>query len=97
MRMKGISYEEPSSNSTGLWLVQVRLDGKLTGQIRKVSGGYQYWPKGVKKHAEQAYFTLAEVKKSLENRSERMQEREYIKKSMRHLSELQMEYKISNN
>ena len=25
--------------------IKVRLDGRVCGEIRKVEGGYQYWPK----------------------------------------------------
>lgn len=46
----------------------VLLEGKKVGEIRKVTGGYQYWPEGKKKLANKndVFSTVAEVRKVLE-------------------------------
>jgi len=44
----------------------VYLDGKKVGIIKRVIGGYQYFPKGSKKGGE-VFFLLSSVKKSLES------------------------------
>ena len=46
--------------------LQVCLDGKICGEIREVTGGYQYFPKGSKVGGD-VYPTLEEVKHSLES------------------------------
>ena len=46
----------------------VRLDGKLVGRIRKVKGGYQYFPRGYDKGGE--ITTLENLKYILEIGSE---------------------------
>jgi len=46
--------------------IQVRQDGKIIGEIRKVSGGFQYFPKGHKEGGD-IFSTLLAVKKSLES------------------------------
>lgn len=33
-------------------VIRVRLDGKFIGEIREVETGFQYWPQGLKKHAD---------------------------------------------
>jgi hypothetical protein len=46
-------------------IIEVRLDGKVVGQIRPVNtGGYQYIPKGQKTRGE-VFQSIAEVKASL--------------------------------
>ena len=42
----------------------VSLDGRLVGEIRKVTGGYQYFPKGAKKGGE-IFRSVGDVKRSL--------------------------------
>ena len=46
----------------------VYLENKFIGEIRKVEGGYQYWPQGKKKYADpdDIFPTIAEVKNILE-------------------------------
>lgn len=46
--------------------VSVRIDGKVVGEIRKVEGGYQYFPKGHSKGGEILPSMLA-VKRTLED------------------------------
>lgn len=43
----------------------VRLDGKVCGEIRKVEGGYQYFPKGYKNVGGKIFSTVTLVQKSL--------------------------------
>lgn len=42
----------------------VRLDGKVCGEIRKVEGGFQYFPKG-QKTGGQVFKTVSKVQRSL--------------------------------
>ena len=44
--------------------LKVRTDGRISGEIRKVNGGYQYFPKGSKAGGE-IFETLEQVQKSL--------------------------------
>lgn len=44
--------------------VKVKVDGKYVGDIKSVSGGYQYFPKGIKSGGD-VYATLQECKDSL--------------------------------
>lgn len=44
--------------------LKVRLDGKICGEIRKSTGGYQYFPKNQKTGGE-ILPTVADVQKSL--------------------------------
>lgn len=45
--------------------ISVFLDNKCVGSIKKVDGGYQYFPKG-KKEGGDIFPSIKEVKKSLE-------------------------------
>lgn len=45
--------------------IDVYLDGKKTGRIKKVPTGYQYFPKGQKVGGE-IFFKLEDCKRSLE-------------------------------
>ena len=45
--------------------LKVRLDGRSCGEICKVDGGYQYFPKGSKSGG-RVFETVAEVQKSLD-------------------------------
>lgn len=44
--------------------LKVQLDGEFCGEIRKVPGGYQYFPKGIKSGGE-IFGSVAEVQGSL--------------------------------
>lgn len=44
--------------------LKVRTDGYISGEIRKVEGGYQYFPKGSKTGGD-VFETLSQVHKSL--------------------------------
>ena len=44
--------------------LQVSIDGRLAGEIRKVTGGYQYFPKGIKKGG-RVFNKIGEVQRSL--------------------------------
>jgi len=46
--------------------VSVRVEGKVVGEIRKVDGGFQYFPKGQSKGGE-VLPTVQAVKRTLEN------------------------------
>ena len=46
--------------------LRVRLDGKICGEIRRVEGGFQYFPKGRKEGGE-IFPSVLEVQKSLQN------------------------------
>jgi len=45
--------------------LKVRLDGRHIGEIRKVAGGYQYFPKG-KNYGGDILPTVGDVQQSLE-------------------------------
>jgi hypothetical protein len=45
--------------------LKVQLDGRVIGEIRKVEGGYQYFPKGQKTGGE-IFKSVTEVQSSLE-------------------------------
>jgi hypothetical protein len=45
--------------------LKVRLDDRIVGEIRKVDGGYQFFPKG-SKFSGDIFETVGEVQKSLE-------------------------------
>lgn len=47
----GLDYDYPTDGSKACLKkpLKVKLDGKSCGEIRKVTGGYQYFPKGEKK------------------------------------------------
>ena len=47
-----------------VYKIQVKLDGKMIGEIRQVSGGYQYFPKG-QKIGGAVYGSIEAVKRSL--------------------------------
>lgn len=49
--------------------LECRLDGKICGEIRKVIGGYQYFPKG-QKIGGNIFKTITEVQKSLDEEME---------------------------
>lgn len=67
-----ITYENQNGakNARGVrqWNINVRLDGKLVGQILSVAGGYRYKPNGTRTIGGLIYPTLAEVKASIEGR-----------------------------
>lgn len=44
--------------------LKVRLDGRICGEIRKVEGGFQYFPKGEKVGGE-VFATVTAVQRSL--------------------------------
>lgn len=46
--------------------LKVRIDNKICGEIRKVTGGYQYFPKG-QKNGGDVFLTVNDVQKSLSN------------------------------
>ena len=49
-------------------LIKVKLDGKIVGDIRQVSHGWQYFPEGQsQKTGGDVYKYLADCKNSLEN------------------------------
>ena len=45
--------------------LKVRVDGRACGEIRKVSGGFQYYPKGSKTGGE-VFTTVKQVQQDLE-------------------------------
>jgi hypothetical protein len=46
--------------------LKVKVDGRISGEIRKVLGGYQYFPKGCKKKfCGEIFPSILEVQKSL--------------------------------
>lgn len=51
--------------------VRVRLDGKIVGTIQPVLNGWRYYPKGSKEGG-QAYSTIGEVQRSLEDENEEL-------------------------
>jgi len=53
--------EEPCSREP----LKVKLDGFIVGEIRKVIGGFQYFPKGHKTGGE-IFATVSEVQRSLQ-------------------------------
>lgn len=48
------------------WDIDVRIDGKIVGEIKSVATGYFYKPTGSRKTGE-VFETLAAVKRSLED------------------------------
>ena len=44
--------------------LKVRVDGRVSGEIRKVDGGYQYFPKGSKTGGD-VFATVSAVQKIL--------------------------------
>jgi len=52
------------SRGNRLWNIDVRLDGKIVGEIRSIANGFQYFPKGQKKGSE-IFESLSAIKKSL--------------------------------
>ncbi len=46
-------------------IIKVKLDGKLTGEIRPTVGGFRYWP--TPKTCGHLFKTLKECKESLED------------------------------
>lgn len=48
--------------------IQVKLDGRVVGAIRRDSGGWYYQPKGSKAKGEQ-FHALADVKHSIEGKT----------------------------
>jgi hypothetical protein len=62
-----ITYKKVARNKTCTEIYeQVRLDGPLVGEIRKVKGGFQYFPKGQKEGGE-IFKTKQAVYRSLES------------------------------
>ncbi len=56
-----IQYTSESRDTWSVW-----LDRKQAGTIRKVAGGYQYFPKGKSKGGK-IFSTVGECKRSLES------------------------------
>lgn len=48
------------------WDINVRLDGKIVGEIKSLYTGYGYKPTGIRNIGE-VFETLADVKRSLED------------------------------
>jgi hypothetical protein len=56
----------------GIWQILVRLDGKITGRIKLVEGGFRYFPKGSRKGlAGELFKSVSEVQVSLESDDDR--------------------------
>jgi hypothetical protein len=66
--MARIEYENQNgkrdSRGNRHWNIDVRLDGKIVGEIISLAGGYAYKPKGRKPG--ETFATLAECKRSVE-------------------------------
>jgi hypothetical protein len=66
MMNDAITYEEVKG-LRGSWKIRVRLDGKLTGEIRQVEGGFQYFPKGGGKgYAGELFKSVSQVQANIE-------------------------------
>ena len=57
-------YRE-GSNACEKEPLKVRIDGRISGEIRKVVGGYQYFPKGSAKFAGEIFPSVSLVQKTL--------------------------------
>lgn len=55
-----------SSRGERLWGLDVRLEGKIVGEIRSVATGFQYFPKGQKKGGD-IFPTIGKVIQSIVN------------------------------
>jgi hypothetical protein len=65
--MTSITYENQNGrkiNGNRMWGIDVRLDGKIVGDIRQVAGGYVYKPTGRKPG--DVYATVPDLKRDLE-------------------------------
>jgi len=45
--------------------LKVKVDGRISGEIRKVLGGYQYFPKGARRFRGEIFPSVSLVQKSL--------------------------------
>ncbi len=63
-----ITFENQNGRKNGkgerLWNIDVRLEGKIVGEIRTVANGYQYFPKGQRKGGD-VFPDLASVKRDI--------------------------------
>lgn len=54
-------FDKPDRGSP----IRVKLDGKVVGTIRRVEGGYQYYPKGARNSDAEVISNLDRCKQSI--------------------------------